>query len=113
MLFCFKKHIRFGYLLSLKQSQTRQVKSMRLNTGLLHDAIVKTKKQWHFENNHGSYLEFSSINNLLYSPITAISGIQCTGISNHLGRMQEKNNSKWQQSYAKVSGKKNPTLCIR
>lgn len=47
------------------------------------------------------------------SPITAISGIQYTAISNHLGIMQEKNNGEWQQSYAKVSGKKNTTLCTR
>lgn len=49
MLFCFKKHVSFGHLLSEKQSQTSQVKSVQLNTGLLYDAIVKTKKQWHFE----------------------------------------------------------------
>jgi len=41
--FILKKHTSFGHLLSQKQSQTRQVKSMQPNTGLLHDAIVKTK----------------------------------------------------------------------
>lgn len=70
---------------------------MQLNTGLLCDAIVKPKKQWHSGNSHGLYLELSRIDNLLYSPVAALLQpyLEYIGISNHLGIMQEKNYGKW------------------